>query len=113
MSFSVSVKDTNIEYCGKGINGVFSNRKNILNLKFIKMFFEIINFYKKCRNININKLNKETLGDFLKKENLSEYFINFHNKHNYYNHAELLVDLQILSYKPFYFSELGHLIRYI
>ena len=78
MSFSVSVKDTNIEYCGKGISGVFSNRKNILNLKFVKMFFEIINFYKKCNNININDLNKETLGDFLKKENLSEYFINFH-----------------------------------
>ena len=55
MSFSVTVKDTNIEYCGKGISGVFSNRKNILNPKFIKMFFEIINFYKKCANINITK----------------------------------------------------------
>ena len=78
MSFSVSVKDTNIEYCGKGISGVFSNRKNILNPKFIIMFFEIINFYKKCTNINIDHLNKQTLGEFLKKENLSEYFINFH-----------------------------------
>ena len=78
MSFSVSVKDTNIEYCGKGISGVFSNRKNILNLKFLKMFFEIINFYKKCTNINIDNLNKETLGDFLKKESLSDYFINYH-----------------------------------
>ena len=78
MSFSVTVKDTNIEYCGKGISGVFSNRKNILNPKFIKMFFEIINFYKKCANINILKLSKETLGDFLKKENLSDYFINYH-----------------------------------
>jgi len=78
MSFSVKVKDTNFEYCGKGISGVFSNRKNILNPKFIKMFFEIINFYKKCANINIVKLSKETLGDFLKKENLSEYFINYH-----------------------------------
>ena len=78
MSFSVAVKDTNIEYCGKGISGVFSNRKNILNLKFIKMFFEIINFYKKCENMNIIKLSNETLGDFLKKENLSDYFINYH-----------------------------------
>ena len=78
MSFSVSVKDTNIEYCGKGISGVFSNRKNILNPKFVKMFFEIINFYKKCTNINIDNLNKETLGDFLKKESLSDYFINYH-----------------------------------
>ena len=26
MSFSVSVKETNIEYCGKGINGIFSKK---------------------------------------------------------------------------------------
>ena len=78
MSLSVSVKDTNIEYCGKGISGIFSNRKNILNPKFVKMFFEIVNFYKKCTNINIDNLNKETLGDFLKKESLSDYFINYH-----------------------------------
>ena len=78
MSFSVSVKDTNIEYCGKGIGGVFSNKKNIFNPKFLKMFFEIINFYNKCENIDINKPSKETLYDFLKKENLSDYFINYH-----------------------------------
>ena len=78
MSFSVSVKDSNIEYCGKGIGGFFSNRKNIFNLKFLKMFFDIISFYKKCVDINTNKLNKETLGDFLKKENFSDYFINYH-----------------------------------
>jgi len=78
MSFSVSVKDTNIEYCGKGIAGFFSNRKNIFNLKFLKMFFDTISFYKKCADINTNQLNKETLGDFLKKENLSDYFINYH-----------------------------------
>ena len=78
MSFSVSVKGTNIEYCGKGIGGVFSNKKNIFNPKFLKMFFEIINFYNKCENIDINKPSKETLYDFLKKENLSDYFINYH-----------------------------------
>ena len=78
MSFSVSVKDTNIEYCGKGINGIFSNRNNIFNFRFIKMFFEIIKFYKKCLNIDINNSNKDTLESFLKKENLSDYFINYH-----------------------------------
>ena len=51
MSFSVSVKDTEIEYCGKGLSGIFSNRKNIFNFKFIKMFFEIITFYKKCEDL--------------------------------------------------------------
>ena len=39
MSFSVSVKDTNIEYCGKGIKGFFSNKSNLININFIKMFF--------------------------------------------------------------------------
>ncbi len=78
MSFSVSVKDSKIEYCGQGINGIFSNKSNIFNFNFVKMFFEIINFYKKCSNININTLSSDTLESFLKQENLSDYFINYH-----------------------------------
>jgi len=31
MSFSVSVKETEIEYCGKGLLGIFSNKKNFFN----------------------------------------------------------------------------------
>ena len=79
MSFSVTVKDTNIEYCGKGINGIFSNRRNLFNFKFFKMFFEILNFYKKCENLNTNNLDKQiTLGEYLKKIKKSEFFINYH-----------------------------------
>ena len=79
MSFSVTVKDSNIEYCGKGLNGIFSNRQNLFNLRFIKMFFEIINFYKKCENLDINNLDKQiTLGEYLKKIKKSEFFINYH-----------------------------------
>ena len=79
MSFSVTVKDSKIEYCGKGLNGIFSNRQNLFNLRFIKMFFEIINFYKKCENLDINNLDKQiTLGEYLKKIKKSEFFINYH-----------------------------------
>ncbi len=78
MSFSVSVKDTDIEYCGKGLNGIFSNKKNLLNLKFIKMFFEIIKFYNKCEKLNIDKNNTVTLGEYLEKIKISKYFINYH-----------------------------------
>ena len=79
MSFSVTVKGTNIEYCGKGINGIFSNRQNLFNFKFFKMFFEILNFYKKCENLNTNNLDKQiTLGEYLKKIKKSEFFINYH-----------------------------------
>ena len=79
MSFSVTVKGTDIEYCGKGINGIFSNRRNLFNFKFFKMFFEILNFYKKCENLNTNNLDKQiTLGEYLKKIKKSEFFINYH-----------------------------------
>ena len=77
MSFSVSVKDTNIEYCGKGLNGIFSNRINLFNLKFIQMFFEIIKFYKKNENLKEENENI-TLGEYLRKQNWSKYFINYH-----------------------------------
>ena len=78
MSFSVSVKGTNIEYCGKGLNGIFSNRGNLLNLKFVKMFFEIINFYKRCEKLNPNNIEKITLGEYLTKIGKSKYFIDYH-----------------------------------
>ena len=79
MSFSVCVKETSIEYCGKGLNGIFSNRYNLFNYKFIKMFFEIISFYKKCENLNPNFLKKDiTLGEYLKKTKKTPFFIDYH-----------------------------------
>ena len=79
MSFSVTVKDSNIEYCGKGLNGIFSNRQNLFNFKFVKMFFEILNFYKNCENLSTNNLDKHiTLGEYLKKIKKSKFFIDYH-----------------------------------
>ncbi len=78
MSFSVSVKNSDIEYCGKGLNGIFSNRKNLLNLRFIKMFFEIISFYKNCEKLNIGNNEERTLGEYLKSQKMSDYFTNYH-----------------------------------
>ena len=79
MSFSVNVKNTNIEYCGKGLNGIFSNRSNLFNYKFVKMFFEIINFYKGCENLDVNSMEVNiTLGQYLEKIKKTDYFINYH-----------------------------------
>ena len=68
MSFSVSVKDTKFEYCGKGISGMFCNKSNIFNLKFLNMFFDVIKFYKKNENLKLAD-NNLTLGEYLNKEN--------------------------------------------
>jgi predicted NAD/FAD-binding protein len=78
MSFSVSESDSNLEYCGKGIKGIFSNKKNLINFRFIKMFFEIISFYKNCEKLKIEKINSITLGEYLKEIKISNYFINYH-----------------------------------
>jgi predicted NAD/FAD-binding protein len=78
MSFSVTVKGTNIEYCGKGLNGIFSNRSNLFNLKFVKMFFEIISFYKSCEQLDSNSMERITLGEYLNKIGKSKYFIDYH-----------------------------------
>ncbi|MDC0901591.1 flavin-containing amine oxidoreductase, partial [Candidatus Pelagibacter sp.] len=58
--------------------GIFSNRRNLLNLKFVKMFFEIINFYKRCEKLNSNNIEKITLGEYLTKIGKSKYFIDYH-----------------------------------
>ena len=78
MSFSVTVENSGLEYCGKGLGGIFSNKKNLFNLKFIKMFFEILSFYKNCEKIEIKKIKSTTLGEYLKEIKISDYFINFH-----------------------------------
>ena len=65
MSFSVSVKNSNIEYSGSGLRGLFSNKYNLINFKFIKMLKDIIFFYKNAEKINENEHQNQTLEDFL------------------------------------------------
>ena len=78
MSFSVSVKNSNIEYSGSGLSGLFSNKYNIFNLNFLKMIKEIIFFYKEAEKINEEECKNQSLNDFLKSKKMSNYFINFH-----------------------------------
>jgi len=78
MSFSVSVKETNIEYGGKDLNSLFCNKKNILNLNFLKMIKDIISFYKSAPNFLKNDAENISLGDFLDNYKVSDYFKNYH-----------------------------------
>jgi len=78
MTFSVSIKDSNVEYGGKGLGGIFANKMNIFNFKFLKMIREIISFYKLAPTLLDQDLKNETLGSYLEKSNLSKYFIEYH-----------------------------------
>ena len=78
MSFSVSIQDSSVEYGGRGLKALFANKKNILNLKFLKMIKEIILFYKNAPSILKNNLKEVTLGNYLDKSKFSKYFIEYH-----------------------------------
>ena len=77
MSLSFMSKDIDLEYCGKGLKGIFSHKKNLFNFDFFKMFLEILKFYKKSSKLN--EFNEDiSLGEYLVNEKHSEYFINYH-----------------------------------
>jgi len=78
MSFSVSLKNSNIEYSGSGVRGLFANKYNILNLNFVKMIWDIFYFYKIANKIKKDDLTNQTLGEFFKSKKMSNYFIKFH-----------------------------------
>ena len=78
MSFSVSIKDTKIEYSGRGLNGIFANKMNLFDIKFLNMIREIIFFYKNAPLLIKKDMETETLGSFLRKKKLSNYFIEYH-----------------------------------
>ncbi|WP_075520065.1 NAD(P)/FAD-dependent oxidoreductase [Candidatus Pelagibacter communis] len=77
MSLSFMSKDIDLEYCGKGLKGIFSHKKNLFNFDFFKMFLEILKFYKKSSKLN--EFNEDmSLGEYLVNEKHSEYFTNYH-----------------------------------
>ena len=78
MSFSVSLKNSNIEYSGNGLKGLFVNKYNIFNINFIKMIKDIFYFYKMADQIKKESFVNQTLGEFLKSKKMSNYFIKFH-----------------------------------
>ena len=79
MSFAVSDIFYNIEYGGKNFRTLFAQYKNIFNISYLKMIYEIFNFYKLCKKVNINNLERYiTIEDFLKNNNFSSYLRKLH-----------------------------------
>ena len=78
MSLSVSIKNSNIEYSGSGLKGLFANKYNVFNINFLKMIREIFYFYKMADKIKKEDFVNKTLGEFLINKKMSNYFIKFH-----------------------------------
>ncbi|WP_444996015.1 NAD(P)/FAD-dependent oxidoreductase [Aliikangiella sp. IMCC44359] len=75
MSFSVQCEKTNLEYNGSSLNQLFSQRRNIFRPSFYKMIMDILRFNKESLELLSDTENNYSLGDYLSKNNYSQYFI--------------------------------------
>jgi predicted NAD/FAD-binding protein len=73
MSFSVHSKKNNFEYNGTNLNGLFAQRKNLLNPRFLMMIYEIFKFNKHAKKI-LNQTENITMDELLNQLGLSGYF---------------------------------------
>lgn len=68
MSFSVQHVPSGLEYCGSGLNGLFAQRKNIFNWRYIKMLRQISRFNKESVNIlDQEKYRNYSVRDYMKE----------------------------------------------
>ncbi|RDX35839.1 dehydrogenase [Kangiella sp. HD9-110m-PIT-SAG07] len=78
MSFAVSNQLSGLEYNATNINKLFCQRKNLFNLKFYRMIGDIRRFYKESPALLASVDTEISLGDYLKINDYSDYFINEH-----------------------------------
>ncbi len=78
MSFSVKCESSGLEYNGTTLNSLFAQRRNLLNPKFLKMIQEILRFNREL-SAEVDSLSgNETLGQYLRQRNYSEYFCHYY-----------------------------------
>ena len=73
MSFSVRCDAEKIEYAGSNLSTLFSDRGNLLNLRFLKMIIDILRFNKLSTQGNFN--DDQILQEFLKDHQFNDHFI--------------------------------------
>lgn len=79
MSFAVSINKGHLEYSGTGLNGLLSQRRNILRPSFWKMITDLLRFYRESDLMLENdSLDSLTLGELLKKHGYGNDFIYNH-----------------------------------
>ena len=78
MSFSYSLSEGELEYCGNGLNGLFGQRKNLLNHKVWRLLRDLIRFYNESESKAALAPSNLTVGQFLEENQYSESFIDLH-----------------------------------
>lgn len=76
MSFSVRCDSANLEYNGSSLNGVFSQRGNLIRPRFYRMLLDILRFNREASEVlrSVPISGETTVGEFLKRNNYSREF---------------------------------------
>ncbi|MFT6106162.1 MAG: putative NAD/FAD-binding protein [Rickettsiales bacterium] len=80
MSFGIKDLDNGFEYSGDSLSGLFAQKKNFFNLKFLKMLKDILKFNKNAIKLveNGEDFKDKSLGEFIDDLKLGEYFKNYY-----------------------------------
>lgn len=69
MSFAISVDDGRLEWASHGLHSIFAQRKNCLDLQFLRMIWEVLRFGREAPEVLSEEKAKEyaevTLGQYL------------------------------------------------
>jgi|SRR6185312_7343649 len=69
MSFSVQYKPSGLEFSGSGLNGLFAQRKNIVNIRHIKMLLQIARFNKEAvKDLENSTYANYSIGQYVKEK---------------------------------------------
>ena len=80
MSFSVKCQKTGLEYRGAAPQGLFAQRRNLVNPSFYRLLYDLVRF-NKCGNLLLEQhdpadaASEETVGNFLERHKFSKTFI--------------------------------------
>ncbi len=77
MSFSVRDSKANLEYCGTGLNGLFRQRRNLFNARFIRMLLSINRFNQDAPAVLSSPAYENvTIGEFVEQKGYGADFLN-------------------------------------
>jgi predicted NAD/FAD-binding protein len=75
MSFSVQHKKSGLEYNGSNFNGLFAQRKNLFNISYIRMLYQIKKFFHQAEiDLDQNQFDNLSIQDYCKQLNLGQDF---------------------------------------
>jgi uncharacterized protein len=80
MSFGIKDLDNGFEYSGNNLAGLFAQKKNLFNFKFLKMLKDIVKFNKRAIALIESRedLENKSLENFINDLKLGDYFKNYY-----------------------------------